>query len=110
MILRAGIIAILVSLCVPVVSLAQSSGSTEKSVQNLNLQDIAEDSVIVLSQEESGIAGYFQTEYAYVDSACPDGIQLVYHSGPLVDINDQSLRLNERTLCSQRVYDSDGGD
>ncbi|MGH7810646.1 MAG: hypothetical protein ACREP5_10260 [Candidatus Binatia bacterium] len=110
MIIRAGIMAVLVSLCVPLVSLAQSSGSTANSVQNLNLQDIAEDSVIVLSKEESGITGYFQTEYAYVDSACPDGIQLVYFSGPSVDINDRDLRLNERRLCSTRVYDSGGDD
>jgi hypothetical protein len=110
MILRAGIIAILFSLSVPLASLAQSSGSTEKSIQNLNLQDIAEDSVIVLSKEESGIAGYFLTEYAYIDSACPDGIQLVFYSGPTVDINDRSLRLNEQRLCSQRVYDSGGDD
>jgi hypothetical protein len=102
--------AVLVSLCVPLVSLAQSSGSTERSVQNLNLQDIAEDSVIVLSKEESGIAGYFQTEYAYIDSACPDGIQLVYFSGPSVDTNNKALRANERKLCSQRVYDSGGDD
>ena len=108
MIVRAGIIAVVVSLCVPLVSLAQSSGST--AVQNLNLQDIAEDSVVVLSKEESGIAGYFQSEYAYLDSACPDGIQLVYHSGPAVDVNDRSLRFNERSLCSQRVYDSGGDD
>src|SRR5574341_2122572 len=110
MILRAGIIAILFSLSVPLVSLAQSSGSTERSVQNLNLQDIAEDSVVVLSKEESGITGYFQTEYAYVDSACPDGIQLVYYSGPSVDVSNQSLRFNERKLCTQRVYDSGGDD
>jgi hypothetical protein len=102
--------AFVVSLSVPLVALAQSSGGTEKSVQNLNLQDIAEDSVIVLSKEESGIAGYFQTEYAYIDSACPDGIQLVFYSGPTVDINDRSLRLNERKLCTHRVYDSGGGD
>jgi hypothetical protein len=102
--------AFLVSLSVPLVALAQSSGSTERSIQNLNLQDIAEDSVIVLSKEESGIAGYFQTEYAYIDSACPDVIQLVYFSGPTVDINDQVLRLNERRLCSTRVYDSGGDD
>lgn len=110
MIVRAAIMAFVVSLSVPLVALAQSSGSTEKSVQNLNLQDIAEDSVIVLSKEESGIAGYFLTEYAYIDSACPDGIQLVYYSGPTVDINDRSLRLNEQRLCSRRVYESGGDD
>ena len=108
--LKTGFVALLISLAMPLALLAQSSGGAAKSIESLNFNDIAEDSVIVLSQDESGISGSFQIEYAYVDSACADGVQLVRYNGPTVNTGDRALRMSERKLCSDRVYDSGGDD
>ena len=42
-------------LAVPFASFAQSPSTLEKSIENLSVTDIADDSIVVLSQEETGI-------------------------------------------------------
>ena len=49
---------VLAFLAVPFASFAQSPTSPEKSIENLNVVDIPEDSIVVLSQEETGEPGY----------------------------------------------------
>jgi hypothetical protein len=94
-------------LVAPVVSLAQNSDGSAISIESLNLADIANDSIIVLSKEDSGTAGgYTHTKFAYVHSDCPGGLQVVNYSGGPVDPKDQSLRRSERKLCSQSANDS----
>jgi hypothetical protein len=99
MILKASIFVVLVSLCVPPVSFAQSSGSTATSIENLNLQDIAEDSIVVLSKNETGVPGYIHAKYVYVHTACPGRAQLVDYYGAEFDVNDRAVRWNELRQC-----------
>ena len=110
MIIKAGIFLVLVSLCVPVISSAQSTGSTASSIESLNLQDIADESIVVLSKEETGLAGYLNVKYAFVDSVCGGGVQLVHYSGPAFDLNDPIMLKNELRQCSGHTYDSGGDD
>lgn len=53
---------VLISLSVPVLSLAQSSGGATNSLESLDLRDVANDS-----------SGYINAQYVYVHSDCPGG-------------------------------------
>jgi hypothetical protein len=107
MVAKVRVLLVLLSLCVPVISLAQSSGSESKS---LYLQDVADDSIVMLSKEDSGISGYINAQYAYVHSDCPGGAQVVYYTGPAFDIKDPAVLKNERRKCSHSMYESSGDD
>jgi hypothetical protein len=89
-------------------SLAQNSGSVT-SLETLNLADIADDSIVVLSKFESGVPGVVHMKYAYVNSICSGGLQLVDYYGAEFDLNDRSLRRIESQRCSRESHDS-GGD
>jgi hypothetical protein len=56
---------VLAFLAVPFASFAQSPSSPEKSIENLNVADIPEDSIVVLSKEETGEPGYVHEKYAF---------------------------------------------
>jgi len=49
---------VLISLSVPMLSLAQSSGGATNSLESLDLRDVANDSIVMVSKEESGTSGY----------------------------------------------------
>ena len=57
---------VLAFLAVPFASLAQSPSSPEKSIENLNVTDIADDSIVVLSKEETDVPGYVHEKYAFL--------------------------------------------
>ena len=97
----------LVLLFTPALSFGQSSGNT-KSIEALNLADIADDSIVVLSKDESGVSGYARVTYAYVNSICPGGLQLVEYYGAELDPNDKQLRRFESQMCS--AIDDKGGE
>jgi hypothetical protein len=105
MIVKASVFVVLVFLCVPSVSFAQSSGSAANSIESLNLQDIADDSIVMLSKEETGVPGYIHAKYAFIHGACPGRVQLVDYSGPAFDVNDRTVLKNEQKKCSQQAYD-----
>lgn len=101
---------VLISLCMPLVSLAQSSGGAANSLESLNLQDVADGSIVILSKEESGSSGYINAQYVYVHSDCPGGAQVVHYTGPAFDMNDRTVLENERRKCSHSTYETSGDD
>lgn len=98
---------VLTFLVIPFASLAQSPAGTEKSIQSLNTADIAEDSIVVISKEETGVPGYVHQQYAYL---CFGEVGLVDHYGSALDPNDQNVLRFERQMCAQRAFADSGSD
>jgi hypothetical protein len=96
---------VLAFLVVPFASMAQSPGSPEKSIENLSVTDIPEDSIVVLSQEDTVVPGYVHVKYAF---NCLGEFRLVDYYGAAFDPKDQDVIQFERTLCSrQQMNDYD---
>ena len=91
-------------LAVPFASLAQSTG---KSIASLNVADVAEHSIVVLSKEDTGVPGYVRQQYAV---NCSGDFQVVDYYGPSLDPNDQSIILTERRMCAKISADTDDSD
>jgi hypothetical protein len=89
------------------VSFAQSTGDTN-SPESINLADVPDESIVVLSKQESGIPGYVFVKYAFVHSDCSGGYQLIEHYGAPFDVNDPTIRRAERKYCSQAGDERDG--
>jgi hypothetical protein len=93
-------------LAVPFASFAQSSSSPEKSIENLSVTDIPEDSIVVLSQEDTGVPGYVHEKYVF---NCLGELKLVDYYGSAFSPNDKDVLQFERTMCSrQQNNDYDG--
>lgn len=93
-------------LVVPFASLAQSPAGSARSIESLNVTDIADDSIVVLSKEETGVPGYVHQKYAYL---CFGEFRLVDYYGSPFDSNDQNILRFERQMCSRQQnndYDS----
>jgi ABC-type phosphate/phosphonate transport system substrate-binding protein len=56
---------VLAFLAVPFASFAQSPSSPEKSIENLSVTDIPEDSIVVLSKDGTDIPGYIHEKWGY---------------------------------------------
>ena len=91
----------------PAPSLSQDSGQVT-SIETLNIADIADDSIVVLSKSESGLPGVVHVKYAYVNSICSGGLQLVDYYGGEFDPHDRTLRRLEGQRCSRESHDSSG--
>jgi hypothetical protein len=76
--------------------------------RNPTTSDVVSSSIVIISQEETGVPGYVHTTYAFVDQGC--GAQIVDHYGTSVDPNDKELQLSERRMCSELAMDSRDGD
>jgi hypothetical protein len=95
---------VLTFLLVPFASLAQSpTGSSG----NLKVADIADESIVVLSTDQSGVAGYVHQQYAFL---CFGQWEIVDHYGAPIDPKDQNILRSERRLCSQRTFGDDGSE
>ena len=93
-------------LAVPFASFAQSSSSPERSIESLSVSDIADDSIIVLSQEETDIPGYIHQKYAF---RCLGELRLVDYYGSAFDPKDKDVLQFERMMCArQQNNDYDG--
>ena len=93
---------VLAFLAVPFVALAQSSISLE----TLNAVDIPQDSIVVLSQEETGVPGYIHEKYAF---SCLGDLRLVDYYGSAFDPKDPEVLQFERVMCArQKMNDYDG--
>jgi len=90
---------VLAFLAVPFASFAQRPSSPEKSVEKLNVADIPEDSIVVLSKEETGVPGYVHEKYAYY---CGGEFRLVDYYGSAFDPKDQNVLRFERMMCSRQ--------
>ena len=95
---------VLTFLVVPYASLAQSPAGAGKSIENLSAADVADDSIVVLSSEETGVAGYVHQKYAFL---CLGEVAFVDHYGAPIDSNDQSILLREQQICAKRQLDDD---
>src|SRR5262247_4772413 len=92
---------VLAFLAVPFVAVAQSTISLE----TLNAVDIPDDSIVVLSQEETGVPGYVHQKYAF---NCLGELKLVDYYGSALDPNDKDVLRFERTMCiRQQMNDYD---
>jgi hypothetical protein len=89
-------------LVVPVPSFAQSSSSLEKSIEDPIFADIADDSIDVLSTDETDIPGYTHQEPAF---RCLGELGLVDYYGPVFDPKDQEVLQFEPMKCSPQHYD-----
>jgi hypothetical protein len=94
-------IVVLTFLAMPFVSMAQSTG---KSIQNLSAADVADDSIVVLSKEESGVPGYARQQYAV---NCFGELQVIDYYGAPLDPKDQQTMLTERRMCARLFYGDD---
>ena len=93
-------------LAVPFASFAQSPSSPEKSIENLSVPDIADDSIVVLSTEETGVPGYVHQKYAF---HCFGELKLVDYYGAAFDPKDKDVLQFERAMCArQQNNDYDG--
>src|SRR6516164_4714887 len=86
-------------LAVPFASLAQSPSTPEKSIENLSVTDIPNDSIVVLSKEETDIPGYLHETYAF---NCLGELKLVDHYGSPIDPKDKDVLQFERMMCSRQ--------
>ena len=88
-------------LAVPFASFAQSPWG---SIENLGAY-VPEDSIVVLSREETGEPGYVHEKYAFY---CLGELRLVDYYGSAFDPKDQDVIQFERTLCvRQKMNDYD---
>jgi hypothetical protein len=93
-------------LAVPFASFAQSPSTPEQSIENLSITDIPDDSIVVLSQEETGVPGYVHEKYAF---NCLGELKLVDYYGAAFDPNDKDVLQFERAMCArQQNNDYDG--
>ena len=92
---------VLALLAVPFVALGQSSISLE----TLSAGDIAEDSISVFSEEETGFPGYIHQKYVF---HCLGELRLVDYYGSAFDPKDQDVLQFERMMCTrQKMNDYD---
>jgi hypothetical protein len=91
----------------PLPSLAQSPDSTASSIENLNVADIAADSIVVLSKEETGVAGYFHQQFAFL---CFGELRLIDYYGVAIDPKDENVLRFERQMCSKQHFADDGSE
>jgi len=91
----------------PARSHAQSRTSPNP-LEDFNPSAFPNGSIVVISEEETGVPGYVHTKYAFVDQAC--GAQIVDHYGPPVDPNDKDLLQSEKRKCTERAMDTHDGD
>ena len=97
---------VLAILVVPIASSAQSSNSSGKSIEDLNIRDVPEGSIVLLSAEETEIPGYIHQRYAY---NCFGEFQTVDYYGAAIDPKDPSLLSTERSLCIRSHFNLDDG-
>jgi hypothetical protein len=90
---------VLAFLAVPFASFAQSPSSPEKSIENLNVTDIPNDSIVVLSKEDTGEPGYVHETYAF---NCLGELKLVDYYGSAIDPKDKDVIQFERMMCARQ--------
>jgi len=91
----------------PFASFAQSPAGSAKSIQDINLADVADDSIVMLSSEDTGVPGYVHQKYAFL---CAGELRLVDHYGGPIDPKDPSAIQFERQMCAQQQHADDGSD
>ena len=98
--LKAAAFILLAFLAVPVASFAQIPSS-------LTVTDIADNSIVVLSQEETGVPGYIHHKYAF---NCFGQMKLIDYYGSAFDLTDKDVLQFERMMCSRQQNNDYEGD
>ena len=99
---------ILTVLVLPFASFAQSPAGSAKSIQDINLADVPENSMIMLSQDDTGVPGYVHQKYAFL---CEGGaLNIVDHYGSPITPNEPSALRFERQMCAQQEFANDGSE
>ena len=111
MITKIAVFGVLSFLLLPITTFAQDGGFGNLT-ERLNVADIPNGSIVVLSKEAADTSGYVHERYAFVDRSCVGGIQFVDHYGPPVDPRDPSIISSERAQCEDSRYRNleEGGD
>ena len=95
------------------ISLLPSSSFAEERFLSGSFEEIqpaakANGSIVIVSKEETDVAGYVHTKYAFVDQKC--GAVLVDHYGAPIDPNDRKLREIEQRACTEIAMNTRDGD
>jgi hypothetical protein len=79
MITKVAVFSVLSGLLLPIASFADVG--FRNSSENLNIADIPNGSIVVLSKETFNTPGFVHEKYAYVDRSCIGGVQFVDRYG-----------------------------
>jgi hypothetical protein len=107
MIKKMSLFVVLALLAAPFVSLAQSPAGPGKSIQDLSATDVADDSIVVLSKEDTGVPGYVRQQYAF---NCFGELQLIDYYGAPLDPKDPNVLRVESQMCSARYFGDSGSE
>jgi hypothetical protein len=103
MIRKIGVIGVLLAmLSLPLKVYGQDLGRSE----DVNIANVAQNSLVILGEEETGVPGYVHQKYAFVSQACRGGFQIIDYYGAPIDRNDPSLLVRERAMCSDNSWDT----
>jgi len=107
MVRKIGLIGVFMAiLSLPLAAYGQDLSRSE----DINTANVANNTLMVISEEETGVPGYVHERYAFVSQACPAGFQIIDYYGAPIDRNDPSLQIRERSMCSDLSFDSADGD
>ena len=79
---------VVIFFAVPFASFAQSPNNPQKSIETLSVTDIPDNSIVVLSQEDTGVPGYVHTKYAF---NCFGALRLVDYYGSSFDPSNKDV-------------------
>jgi hypothetical protein len=107
MIRKIGLIGVLMAiLSAPLAAYGQDLSRSE----DINTTNVANNTFVLISEEDTGVPGYVHQRYAFVSAACPGGFQIIDYYGAPIDRNDASLQIRERSMCSDLSFDWADGD
>jgi hypothetical protein len=103
MIRKTGVIGVLMAiLFLPLAAHGQDLSRSEE----INTANVANNTLMVISEEETGVPGYVHQRYAFVSHACPAGFQIIDYYGAPIDRNDPSLLVREGAMCTDRSFET----
>jgi len=86
-------------LFLPIAAFAQNVREPVKSIEDINTADMPNDSIVVISKDNTDLPGYVHERFVFVHEDCPGGARIVDRYGPPVDPKDPNLQQFERTQC-----------
>jgi hypothetical protein len=89
---------------------AQDVSRSAKSIEDINVGQTANGTIVVLAKSEAGKPDYEHIKYAFVDPGCPGGAGLVDYYGPPIDPNDRNVQRFEQRMCTNLMFDSADGE
>jgi hypothetical protein len=97
-------------LCLAAAAYAQDLSRPVNFVGDIGNAGIPNDTIVVISTEETGIPGYFHVKYALVDQDCPGNAEIVDYYGSAIDPKDSNLRTFEKSMCTTLQFNLSDGD